>query len=142
MIGHFEQDPPQMNLPPSDPPSDSAFGPSYPIQPPKRTPLIPLLKKHSESVNLQLACIQKSIYQSKSSLHTISDPIALNKEINLLQAAEALQTITKAQYFTIINYKNFYLYTSRRELECKTEQRDIFFNPWQTPQFSLQPPPP
>ena len=129
-----------MNLHSSDLPSDPALGPSYPIQPPKRTPLIPLLKKHSESVNLQLACIQKSIYQSKSSLHTITDPIALDRELNLLKVAEALQTLTKAQYFTISNYKNFYLYTSRRELECKTEQRDIFFNPWQTPQFSLQPP--
>ena len=129
-----------MNLHSSDLPSDSAQGPCHPIPPPKRTPLIPLLKKHSESVNLQLACIQKSIYQSKSTLHCISDPIALDRELNLLQAAEALQTLTKAQYFTISNYKNFYLYTSKRELECKSEQRDIFFNPWQTPQFSLQPP--
>ena len=112
---------------------NSATGPAFHTQlSNKKIPLIPLLKKHSESINLQLACIQKSIYLSKSSLHTITDPIALDRELNLLQAAEILQTITKSQYFTISNYRNFFLYTSKKELESGTEQRELFFNPWQT----------
>ena len=119
---------------------NSATGPAFHTQlSNKKIPLIPLLKKHSESINLQLACIQKSIYLSKSSLHTITDPIALDRELNLLQAAEILQTITKSQYFTISNYRNFFLYTSKKELESGTEQRELFFNPWQTLQL-MHPP--
>ena len=104
--------PPQIILPPSTPP------PQAPTQ--KKIQLIPLLIKHQESSNLQLACLQKGVYFSKSTLHTITNPLALDRELNLLQLADILQDITKSQHYTIAIYKNFFQYQS----EAKPKERE------------------
>ena len=85
-IFYVNSPPSQFFLPPPTPPTQaSAF---------QKIPLIPLLKKHQESANLQLACLQKGVYFSKSTLHTITNPLALDRELNLLQLADILQYIT------------------------------------------------
>ena len=123
--------PPPQIPPPTPPPT--------PAPTPKKIPLIPLLKKHSESANLQLACLQKSDYFSRSALHTITNAVIFDEELNLLQLADILQDLTKSQYFTIAIYRNFFQYTAIKEAEARQKKRDIFFNPWQTPQF-MHPP--
>ena len=121
--------PPQFLLPPPTPP------PQTPTL--KKIPLIPLLRKHQESSNLQLACLQKGVYFSKSTLHTITNPVALDRELNLLQLADILQDITKSQHYTIAIYRNFFQYTATKDAENRGK-RGPFFNPWQTPQL-MQP---
>ena len=120
--------PPQIILPPTTPPPKTTTT--------KKVQLIPFLVKHQESTNLQLACLQKGVYFSTTTLHTIKSPLALDRELNLLQLAAILQDITKSQHYIITIYKNFFQY--RAEAQAK-RNRDPFFNPWQTPQ--LMPPP-
>ena len=120
--------PPQIVFPPTTPPPTPRIA--------KKVQLIPFLVKHQESSILQLACLQKGVYFSTSTLHTIKSPLELDKQLHLLQLAAILQDITKSQQYTITIYKNFFQY---RAEAVSRRNKDPFYNPWQTPQ--LMPPP-
>ena len=120
--------PPPIVFPPTTPPPTPRIA--------KKIQLIPFLVKHQESSTLQLACLQKAVYFSTSTLHTLKTPLELDRQLHFLQLALLLQDITKSQLLTITIFKNFFQY---RAESVSRRNKDPFYNPWQTPQ--LMPPP-